>query len=204
VETGNGYHVEIQNSADGLDFVARGITVSAWVKAQPAWGCIAAKQNADRTKGWILDIAGGGNVVFEVRGVATGPYSSEIAADGEWHMVTGTYSTTGEMVVYVDGDPKSKSGTASNASGSGMPMLLGAETGAGGTPLTGMIDEVQIFNYAKDAHGVIDMFNAIAEPDQSFCVDTYPKALDVVPDCVINLKDFAKVAESWLVDGLYP
>lgn len=67
----------------------------------------------------------------------------------------------------------------------------------------GVIDEVQVFNYAKDALAIADLYNeAVA---QDFCLRPYEEALDTNGNCVIDLADFATgIAANWLECGLYP
>ncbi len=69
----------------------------------------------------------------------------------------------------------------------------------------GILDEIQVFNYVKDAMAVADLYNeAVA---QDFCLRTYGSAdfdLDVNDNCRIDMADFAEFAKSWMECGLYP
>ncbi len=69
---------------------------------------------------------------------------------------------------------------------------------------SGLIDDVQILNYSIDVRGVVDMYNAVIDPDKNFCIDEYASAADLVNDCKIDMADFVEMAKVWLDCGLYP
>jgi hypothetical protein len=73
---------------------------------------------------------------------------------------------------------------------------------AGATAFNGIIDDVQVFNYAKDARGIVDLHNEVQVGN--FCVDTYGTAQDYNGTCKVELADLATFAAQWLSCGLYP
>jgi len=66
----------------------------------------------------------------------------------------------------------------------------------------------QIYNYAISNTQVADAYYAAT--NTSVCILSYESRFDVtgptdnVPDCVVDLKDFAQFAGAWLDCGLYP
>ncbi len=82
---------------------------------------------------------------------------------------------------------------------------IDSETGEPAELFNGMLDEIQVFNYAKSAIEIADLYNeAVA---QDFCLLEYGSSefdLDVNDNCRIDLVDFADLMQTWLECGLYP
>ena len=63
------------------------------------------------------------------------------------------------------------------------------------------LDEVRIYNYAMTATEVLQLMANIT--GERACTE-HPVG-DLVPDCVIDLLDFAVIAENWLTEvGVQP
>lgn len=79
-----------------------------------------------------------------------------------------------------------------------------------GTPteiFPGVLDEIQVFNYALDAIEIADLYNEAVSQD--FCLREFGQTeggidLDINGNCVIEVGDFAALAADWLICGLYP
>ena len=69
----------------------------------------------------------------------------------------------------------------------------------------GMIDNVQIFNYAVNEMDIARLF-VVDAPDKSVCVQSIKPdgKFDFNDDCIINIEDFAILAAQWLDCALLP
>jgi hypothetical protein len=61
------------------------------------------------------------------------------------------------------------------------------------------MDDIQIWNYAKSADNVADMYSDVAG---NFCRNA--PAFDWDGTCKVDLGDFAMFVSRWLECGLYP
>jgi hypothetical protein len=218
---GDGKYLEILGSTDDFNNYHLGMTVSAWVNStRTNWNAIAAKQNRDGDvwTGWVLVTQQQGVPQLDIRGIG-GPVASTSVTDGQWHLVTATFDGSTARL-YVDGELETDSDLSGivetdNPVATGLPLTdrpvtIGAEDINGGTPLTGLIDDVQIYNYAIPYTDVVDMYNGFVDPDINPCIDDiYAVKADISgpdgePDCRVDLNDFAEMAAGWLSCGLYP
>jgi hypothetical protein len=136
----------------------------------------------------------------------------------EWVFVAATYKDNiVTFYTYVPGNPEdslkftTNSGSLTFGTKTDATLNIGCSyidstLGAFET-LDGILDEIQIYNYAMDGKGIADLYNDVYA--KSFCVQTYAEGFDVsgpagTPDCVIDLFDFAVFATDWLSGGLYP
>lgn len=226
----DGEFVEIAGSESDFNNYHLGLTVSAWVKTSNTdWNTIVAKQNRDGDvwNGWVLNNDDLGNVTLDFRGIGY-VYGTTNIADGQWHQVTATVDA-GVARLYIDGrldaeadfseyitlnDPLYEGSSAYDAIPmSDRPITIGAEDTNGLTTMDGIIDELYIYNYALSYNEVIDDYNVLAIipiEDGGVCIaENYSPAADLsgpagVPDCVIDIYDFAEIALGWLSSGLYP
>ena len=206
-------HVQVTGSENAFNNYHLGLTVSAWVKTTvPAWTGIVSKQyrvDPDPYLGWVFGTDWLGRPYLSIRGVDTTPGEVSSVSDGLWHLITGTYD--GSVIrMYVDGELEGETAASElTAELNDQPVLIGAETVAGATAFAGLVDEVQIYNYAKNANSVLDIYNGIVEPDKILCIDPYAVGADISgpdgePDCKVDMYDFAELAAGWLSCGLYP
>lgn len=207
--------------ADSGDWAAAAftsqITVSAWLKwAGPngAWQGIVSNR-VDPTNG---------NFFIEIRqdngNVQIGsPGGTDLIAGnlpiGQWTHVVVTASAAGRNI-YMNGLPVITRSPANPITQLVVPMYFGAlGRSAAGTltsPFNGVIDDVQIFNYAKSGLEVADLYYDVSE--MPVCIN--PTGVDLQfdtagagpsgdePDCRVDLKDLAAFAADWLLCGLYP
>ncbi len=209
---GDGRSIEITGSEDPYSFFRLGLTVSCWVKStNTGWGGLMCKQNRDipTWTGYTLDTNGSGRIEWNMRSIG-GVTGNTVVTDGQWHLVTGTYDgDTGKIVVYVDGEEEKAATYSATPLLSDKPLLLGAEKADGSTPYKGLMDDVRVYTYARTPQGVLDLYNEFTTPDKILCLDPYYAAADIsgpagVPDCKVNMYDFAVIATGWLDCGLYP
>ncbi len=68
----------------------------------------------------------------------------------------------------------------------------------------GVMDDIRIYNYAKDPVAVADMYYTVSETPVCLYPYEVDPRLDVTGDCQVGLADFAVFATTWLNSGLYP
>ena len=119
----------------------------------------------------------------------------------QWQYVVATFDgTTGK--VYINGEQRA-SGIWTYGDAVDAPIMLGCANPAGAAPMDGVLDDVQIYNFALDAAAVAQAYADVS--GESICV--YWPELDISgpdggQDCVVNLYDFVEFAASWLESGL--
>lgn len=213
--------IEIADSADFFNFFPQGLTVNVWVKTPTAtlvphaWMSPVSKV-VGNTQGFAF---------FTTRGDRrySGPFlnTGAIASgtsqyhDAEWHMATMTYDPAlASMVYYVDGEYVT-SNSPSVPDIADTPLVFGMSNYPSANPYVGLIDEIKIFTYDVGALGVLGLYNEYSPEQVIRCVIPYASGLDVAnaetgltsedegfePDCVVNMADFAALAEGWMTDG---
>ncbi|MBE0537951.1 MAG: immunoglobulin domain-containing protein [Phycisphaerae bacterium] len=198
--TGDPNIIVVADSADDFNFYPQGYTVSAWINTtQAAWGAVVAKQlRVNPFKGFVLT-HNGANVVNTLRGTFGDLQSTDITVnDGQWHHIAGTYDAVkGLGRVYVDGQLNITSAVNMNVADiNNEPLFFGAETVSGEwSAYVGLLDDVQIWNYALDAYEVATVYTAI-RTDETVCVEIDP--MDFDGNCRVDLSDFAAFAAAWL------
>ena len=157
-----------------LDLDSARFTATAWVKAEPPHAASGddramtvmeyAAQHADGVYGWNLFIRGDGRPVFCLgwfdQGRCAGPRATMVIGDqtlafGRWyHLAVGRSGDT--LALYVDGHPAGMDETRG-----GFPVVrqlwfrLGSNE-AGTSPLTGRLDEVELYNRALTQQEIIE------------------------------------------------
>ncbi len=84
-------------------------------------------------------------------------------------------------------------------------LVIGASTLTGTDYFNGLIDDVVIYNYDLDLKDMIELYNKAL--NGNFCYLDYNSSdydLDFNNNCIIDVSDFAALAQSWLACGLYP
>lgn len=196
-------------------------TLACWVRTTTA-GAIMASYNDGHTTCINLAIQAPERVYFYIRSETNQWSNIQVDVpgllDGQWHLLTATYALGAPTVVYVDGE---QVGTAGGLAASAefapweysLPIGAGDSRGVIGNVLDGAIDGLVLYNYPKTAKEVVDMYNALVEPDKSVCLNEYASAFDLAgpdgvgaeyADCRVDLYDFAALASAWLDCGLYP
>lgn len=127
----------------------------------------------------------------------------------EWHHVVTTWKAGSHIDLYIDGVA-----VASIAAGTPQEFLdwqYGVLLGAGRSTADrqvlssfygGAIDDVRVYNYAKDKYGVAELYYEVS--GNRPCIDEFASEFDFNTDCVVDLADFAEFARHWLDSGLYP
>ena len=205
---GDGRVIEITGSEDPFNFYHLGLTVSAWVKSSnTGWTGVVSKQTRDGGDwlGWVLGTNGDSQAYIDIRGAGSATGSTAVL-DGQWHLITATYDlATQQLKIYIDGELENTADSVVYTRDmTGEPVVIGAENVAGDTSYTGLVDDAQIDTYALSDKEVLDLYNALIEPDKVLCLNAINEAADIVDDCKINLLDVAELASGWLGCGLYP
>ncbi|HKS36232.1 MAG TPA: LamG-like jellyroll fold domain-containing protein, partial [Verrucomicrobiae bacterium] len=102
-------------------------------------------------KAWFSDSAFPGQEVI----------STSTVADGGWHQIVVTYVAGANKSIYVDGVPVEASNASIPIAANPAPFLVGGvfENGNAGSSFNGLIDDVQIYNYALTSGDVDLLFN---------------------------------------------
>ncbi|ARN57097.1 LamG-like jellyroll fold domain-containing protein [Sedimentisphaera salicampi] len=209
------YYVQIPH--DSIFNVLDSLTVSVWVKGgimNPNCPFVAKHEFIS---GWMLNRTGSaGNARFIARDAANyhryGPFAigSTDLQDEQWHQVVGVLdSANGHYRIYVDGvledtQPYDHTQMVFNDA----PILIGASQfndAINGFALNAALDDVKIYNYAKDPVEVAQDYTSMAGGE--ICVER--PALDISgeagePDCVVDMWDLLELSENWLDCALVP
>lgn len=193
------------------------MTVSAWLKwAGPngGWqGIVSNRVNPTNGNFYIEIRQDNGNVQIG------SPNGTDLIAGnlpvGEWTHVVVTASDSGR-IIYFNGLPVITRIPANPITQLVVPMYVGAlgrsTTGTLSSPFNGVMDDVRIYNYAKDKFGVADLYYDVTEIPLCLNPGNVGLGFDVAgggangdqPDCRVDLRDFAAFAGEWLNCGLYP
>lgn len=203
------YIVTIDGSSDDFNFYPYGLTVSAWVKTtNPDWGRCVAKEGesgGSRT-GFALGHLGDQavNTLRDSFNLGSDVADPNVASD-QWHYIVATYDGT-TRAIYVDGAlSNSEEDLAEFSADNAADLILGALNN-GEDPFIGLLDDVQIYNYAIGDAAIAAEYTTIS--GKAPCLE-FP-AYDIAGpdgighndrDCIVNLHDFAAFAGSWLDDG---
>ncbi|HOL88416.1 MAG TPA: immunoglobulin domain-containing protein [Anaerohalosphaeraceae bacterium] len=204
-----------------FDICNHSLTVACWIKASSAatWGPMVAR-NGEFGEGWQLRHSGFtlDRVCLTTRGTGNdeGTPTNRTVYDGQWHYVVGTFDGAVKKV-YIDGvlsrvhsaDDGSIIQEFDAVSGrinpTGSPVSLagrvrGDTVGGliieGFSVTAGILDEVEIYNYALDAAEIAQKYADITRT--SVC--PAPLQHDLNGDCRIDLDDLALLASKWLLD----
>jgi len=208
--------VTVSDSTSFFNFYPQGYTISAWINrsAATAWGAYVSKQAPATTepaapaKGFILTHNASGQAVHTLRTVTPNDLSSNVKVDDStWHLATGTYdAATKTSRIYVDGLLRNQVTYTAHPEISPAALMFGAELPNGNVAYTGLLDDVRIWTYPLDAQAVANLYTNF-NPGIYVCLER--PELDItgpngVPDCKVDLYEFAEVAAEWLNCGLYP
>ncbi len=185
------------------------MTISLWVKwAGPTgdWQGIVSKRQDGEGSQWFWQIDPAGNVMnlnqFGVPEAATTP-----PVQNEWTHLVITVDPVQGGVLYKDGLQAVAEPGFYFGGGVDAMMILGGNVVEAGTiesVFNGVIDDVKVFNYAKDEIWVADTYFEIMEIQVCLNPHGVDLSFDFTGDCRVGLADFAEFAASWLNTGLYP
>ncbi len=151
-------------------FLTGDYSVVFWVKTTTAQidTIAVSKHTASSANGFYFNInpTGDGGVATKVTFDASsqtsqGATSGTSVNDGMWHQVVGVYKAGGNEFIYVDGAPAEASSPSTAMISNAAPFLIGGVNSAG-TPagrFTGLIDEVQVYDYALTDAAISYLFD---------------------------------------------
>lgn len=202
-------YIEIPNESffDHYDTM----TVSAWVKgtAFGAWEGFVSKHSY--ITGWELNKHGNPNVAGFIvrRGTDYLRYDSlggtKNIEDDNWHLLTAVLNgLTGQRQLYVDGllEISAAYDYTQMQNGGDAPVRIAVTqfNDVLDSPVTGMIDDVKIYNYPLAPLEIATEYATIS--GTPVCL-TKP-ALDYNGNCKVDMYDFAEFAAHWLDCGIVP
>jgi hypothetical protein len=201
------------NDANDANGITTQITVMAWIQtSRVSWQRVIGWGNS-----WYVNTASEGYPMFSVRHAGdgngielTGFGDYNDVSDGKWHHVAGTYNAvTGVQNLYRDG-ALLKTQTHHAAGIILMPYqhyAIGSKWNYDDANywdsnypqyatlsrqiFRGYIDEVRVYNTALPAADIQELASA-------------GMPADVTNDNIVNLRDFAALAEDWLKCALFP
>lgn len=201
---------DLDLSIPAFDDFTPGMTVSVWAKpyAVTAWARFIDIGNT------IEGVEGVDDIFFGRYGSSTtlrfdfapwpGPVDATNAlALNAWQMFVVTMDAEGNVILYKNGLP------VLTATVSSLPPialrnnnLIGDSNWSGDALYNGLMDDLQVYNYALTEDNIADMYAAGAG---NFCrYPEIPGDFDYNGNCVVDLPDFAEFASNWLKCGLYP
>ena len=118
-------------------------------------------------------------------------------------MITGSYDGVTDLVsLYIDG-VLVKTETKTNVPLNDQPLVFGAELTNGTVAYDGLLDEVRIWNYPLSKEKIGQEYYDVTGTVP--CINEFDGSIyDFDNNCIVDLGDFAKLAEYWLDNGLLP
>ena len=168
LEFQGGSYLEIRNSSQNLPFGGGDpFSITAWVKNQGG-GTVIGKFNGGIIGAYILVINEDGTVTFH-REVAPWTFAGNKALpDNDFGHVAVTYDGA-EMKIYVNGEFDSSQDRGPQNTDTVTPVLIGARftNNAPSNFLSGVLDEVAIFNVALTEQQIRDVMYGLTFPKAS-------------------------------------
>ena len=125
--------------------------------------------------------------------------------DGSWHLLTWVRDKAAEKVYgYVDGNPDFEYSGAIIDRTAAAIHRIGRDQRDGNTAFEGTIDDLRIYNYALSHAEVGYLALQGGTPLAVPVLPPYAVKVDIVQDNKINLKDYAALANKWLIEQTWP
>jgi uncharacterized repeat protein (TIGR02543 family) len=177
MKSANGY----VNMGNVLGLTTGDYSIVAWIKMnagdQTDSSVVLSKAQGGSRNGYFLNVNTTGTLLrndkaaFIEGGSGAGqltiqetPISTTSVNDGNWHQIVAVYQDGGSKSIYVDGAPAEDTKPSQAFNPNSAPFLIGGFTAGGPTGFfTGLIDEVQVYNYALTGADVDFLF---ANPSQ--------------------------------------
>ena len=200
-----GEYITIPASDDVSFDIYNAVTVSCMVRnpGSSGWESFVSK-NGENGQGWLLrQQDGSGTATFTLRGTSgdDDPVGATKVDDGSWHNVVGVFdSHAGKRYVYVDGKLDSNIDDSGMIAATAEPVIIGRTPASWANYFNGEMAQVRIYNYPLASLEVAELYYSIM--NQPFCLEN--PAVDLNNDCMVDISDFAAIAESWLVCNIYP
>lgn len=118
----------------------------------------------------------------------------------EWQMLVATMNEAGQVVLYKNGIPVQTGTVGIPAAITRTLNYIGESNYTADSFYAGLIDEVQVYNYALTEDEVADMYAGVYG---DYCRYRAMVPNDFSGNCVIDLADLAVIASQWLDCGLY-
>ena len=179
------------------------VTISAWIRLSTSGNDQKIAGNQDNTTGgYKFGVFTDDRVEFEIRTSANaGTLNRNVAGGtvltpGVWYHVVGVYSQGNYIRTYVNGILDRELATTAVLGSSTGTLKIGCEPfTTSGSLFSGLIDEVQVYKTVLSA-GQVAWVAGYTSP--------LSIPADLRQDNVINFKDFAVLADSWLEEVLWP
>ncbi|MFD0712875.1 sialidase family protein [Paenibacillus sp. GCM10027626] len=161
---GNGHYADLGNPDSG-DFnfgTDKDFTLSAWVKTSKTGKVQFVLNKGDTNASYWLRFEADGTLRFLLDYGSTYDDVRSTAAynDGKWHHVAGTVKRGAGMALYVDGVKVAANGQLSGGSvSSQLPLTVGVP---GANSLTGLVDEVKLYNYPLGEQEIQQLYGLMA------------------------------------------
>jgi hypothetical protein len=191
-------------------------TVSFWAnwagQTDPTtWQGLISKETtygAD-TMMWQLEITQAteaSSTVVLKNGMETGNLSIPALAVDTWEYIAVTFNGA-TAAIYHNG-VQAASGVWSMGAKTDAPINIGISAWGTAQQLNfnGALDDIQIYNYALTPTQIAVLYTDV-QTDVSVCIENPDMDLSGpagTPDCKVNMHDFAKIAENWLICNLVP
>lgn len=191
---------------DGFENFKPGVTLAMWVN--PTAATSYAK---------FIDLGNGApsdNIFFTRAGTTTwlefqvyaGTTSGGVVSlgsgtltEGVWQFFVATLDEAGNAVLYKNGVPIQTSTIEIPHVVTRTSNLIGASNWTEHALYNGLIDDMQVYNYALSDDQIAQVY---ADAAGNFC--RYKPEYDYNNNCIVDLGDFAIFAASWLECGLHP
>jgi len=201
---------------DPSEFTGK-LTVSMWVKwngqpATPRYQGLIGKRSVYATNmRWQLEIGNNAASLLTFKSNING-ITGPILPVGEWEQVVVAYDgTTATMyrngTYAVSGPVTLNDGISSNLVIGGVGLDPAAVPPVATSILDGLLDDIQIYNYALDPVTIAYSFTDVDPLGRKACVDPRDPILvayDLNGDCEIGLGDLIDLANHWLEGQLVP
>lgn len=191
----DGKYITVPGTEDVFNFYPLGLTAGAWIKAVAAGGVLSKEQDNTWARGWAMTTnAGTGTHSYRSYGDLHG---NSNVIDDKWHfiVVSCELKSTGRVLsIYVDGVLQNQASYNGTVGLTTTPLMIGVQEPAGTFDYAGLIDEVSIWSYALTKEEIGHLYADLS--GQSVCVADVE--YDLNDDCVVNMGDFALMAQAWL------
>ncbi len=201
--TGDGLIVEIPG-AEWIDFYPLGMTASCWIKLDAAQTeTVNPMRNNEPgyNGGFYMHIYANGNAGGGIPNLGGSINATSVFADDAWHLLTITYDGVGTMKLFADGEYiTERVNTGAVVALPEVPLVFGGRI-TGEASLVGYIDEIRIFSYPLDNVAVAHLYTDLISGVEICAEDP---TFDFDGDCIVNLNDFAKFTEEWMLCNVVP
>ncbi len=149
-------YIRIVNTGENLDSLYSGITLNAWVKladySEEPMSIIDRNSSGD--KGFYLGIVNK-EFIFKINNASIP--SRFYPSRGKWYLLTGTLENT-EMRLFIDGELTYKGEYSGKMEVSDTDIFIGNNQDLS-NPFIGLIDEIQIYNYALSDSSIRELYS---------------------------------------------